>query len=416
MKVLWITNIVFPEANGILTGKNEFKSSGGWMLAMAEALKKDENVQLVVASVSNKVDRLTKLSGEGVVFYLLPMRRWCNYNQEYEIYWKEIKKTETPDVIHIHGTEFPYGLSYIKACGNKCVVISIQGLVSVIARYYKAGLTNWDIFRNLTIRDVFNRSIWSERKRFVKKGQLEVETLQLCKSIIGRTLFDEIHVKIINPEVNYYVCNETLRNEFYSGQWNYDSCKKFSIFLSQGWYPLKGIHQVLKALPHILKKYPETKIRIAGPDLTKADTIIQRLRMSGYAKYLRRMIKKLQIEEFVSFIGSLDADGVKKELLSCNVFVCPSSIENSSNSLAEAQLLGVPCVASYVGGLPSMMKGDEKNLYRFEEYEMMAALIMDNFECKTDREPMRKVIRKRHDPDLNMRYLLEIYKRVSDEE
>ena len=59
-----------------------------------------------------------------------------------------------------------------------------------------------------------------------------------------------------------------------------------------------------------------------------------------------------ELEDKVSFLGPLNAEQMKAEYLRSNVFLCPSSIENSPNSLGEAQMLGVPCVASYVGGIP----------------------------------------------------------------
>ena len=51
MKVLWITNILFPEAEHLLTGSGELKSSGGWMLGAANALLNNKEVRLCVASV-----------------------------------------------------------------------------------------------------------------------------------------------------------------------------------------------------------------------------------------------------------------------------------------------------------------------------------------------------------------------------
>lgn len=416
MKILWITNIVFPEAMRLLTGEADIKGSGGWMLASANSLSGNDEIQLVVASVSNRIKQLTRLEGTRIIYYLLPLGKGGRkYNKEYEFFWKEIKRKEVPDIVHIHGTEFSYGLSYIKACGDQNVVVSIQGLTSVIARYYTAGLTNRDILRNITIRDLFGRSIWHEKKKFEQQGKNEIETLRQCKHIIGRTSFDKAYSEIINPEAKYYKCNETLREEFYSGQWDYYRCKRHTIFLSQCWYPLKGAHQVFKAMPFILKEYPDACIRIAGTDITKADTIIQRLRRSGYARYLRNLIHKLHIENYITFTGPLNAKGIKEELLSCNVFVCPSSIENSSNSLAEAQILGVPCVASYAGGLPTMMEGDEKHLYRFEEYEMMAHLIMDVFADSNSGIDMRMLAHIRHDPENNLENLMEIYKRIINE-
>ena len=51
MKVLWITNILFPEAEHLLTGSGELKSSGGWMQGAANALLNNKEVRLCVASV-----------------------------------------------------------------------------------------------------------------------------------------------------------------------------------------------------------------------------------------------------------------------------------------------------------------------------------------------------------------------------
>lgn len=417
MKVLWITNTVFPEALQLLgKGDGKLTGSGGWMLSLAAAISDGQGVRLVVCSVSHLVDRLKRLEGQHIVYYLLPKgRKEREYDKKYEAFWKAIQEKEKPDVIHVHGTEFPYGLSYINACGNKHVVVSVQGVVYAIAKYYTAGITNMEILRSLTLRDMFGRTIWHEKKRFEKQARLEKETLEKCNHIIGRTAFDRAYIESVNPAAHYYKCNETLRDEFYSGTWDEEKCKKHVIFLSQGWYPLKGVHQVLKAMPFILKRYPDAVIRIAGPNIMKACTVLEKARLSGYANYLRKTIKSLGIEGRIVFTGPLSANGIRDELLSCNVFVCPSSIENSSNSLAEAQILGVPCIASYVGGAPSMMKGDEEHLYRFEDFEMMAMLIMEVFKGEGIDMSIQSLARIRHDANRNLEALLNIYNIVYNE-
>ena len=48
--------------------------------------------------------------------------------------------------------------------------------------------------------------------------------------------------------------------------------------------------------------------------------------------------------------------------LKSSVFVCPSALENSPNSLGEAMLLGMPCVSAAVGGIPSIFTGGEDGL------------------------------------------------------
>ena len=104
---------------------------------------------------------------------------------------------------------------------------------------------------------------------------------------------------------------------------------------------------------------------------------------------------------------------MKEEYLRCNVFVCPSSIENSPNSLAEAQILGVPCIASYVGGVPDFMQGNEQNMYRFEEIEMLAYKVVDIFKSKEniDMTSMQKHAVARHNQENNLLQLLEVYKK-----
>ena len=48
--------------------------------------------------------------------------------------------------------------------------------------------------------------------------------------------------------------------------------------------------------------------------------------------------------------------------------------------MGEAQLLGVPVIASYVGGVPDMVThGETGLLYRFEEVEMLAEGIRNLF-------------------------------------
>ena len=102
---------------------------------------------------------------------------------------------------------------------------------------------------------------------------------------------------------------------------------------------------------------------------------------------------------------------MKQEYLFSNVFICPSSIENSPNSLCEAQILGVPCICSYAGGIPDLMKGDEEHLYRFDDYEMLAYLIDDVF-TKGTINPIVKIAEQRHNPKLNNDRLLAIYNEI----
>lgn len=97
-----------------------------------------------------------------------------------------------------------------------------------------------------------------------QRGEYEKELIKTVSHIIGRTSWDRANTWAINPNAQYHFCNETLRPQFYRTNWDYEKCNKHTIFLSQGYYPLKGIQQVLHALPLILSHYPDTKILVAG--------------------------------------------------------------------------------------------------------------------------------------------------------
>jgi glycosyltransferase involved in cell wall biosynthesis len=163
-------------------------------------------------------------------------------------------------------------------------------------------------------------------------------------------------------------------------------------------------------MPLILRHFPDTIVRVAGYDITKANTFYDKLKMTGYGLYIKRLIKKLKLDGKVTFTGNLNAEEMKNEYLKSNVFICPSTIENSPNSLGEAQILGVPCIASYVGGIPDMMDGNEENLYRFEEVEMLAEKVCRIFSNEGDQKNMIETAQMRHDPATNGNKLYSIYK------
>lgn len=412
MKVLWITNIIFPEAAKLLGLSDSFCKSGGWMLASAQSLIENENIHLSAVSVSNYVSKLTTLHGEKIVYYIIPLQKKFDC---YEQFMKQLKDLAQPDVIHIHGTELPFGKAYLNACGNERVIVSIQGLVSAIEHYYLANLSSWEIIRDITLRDVMRSTLFGEKRKFHKRGEMEKSVISEVKHVIGRTSFDKAHCLAINPTVHYHFCNESLRDEFYEGRWQYGLCQPHSLFLSQASYPLKGLHQLLKALPLVVRHFPDVQVRIAGDDITRDKTLEQRLRRSGYGKIIKRLIKENILEKHIAFTGALNAQQMRQEFLRANVFVCPSAIENSPNSLGEAQLLGVPCIASYVGGIPDMISSTDCGiLYRFEETEMLADAICNAFEWskKFDNQHMIEITQKRHNKSANTQCLIEIYQQL----
>ena len=106
-------------------------------------------------------------------------------------------------------------------------------------------------------------------------------------------------------------------------------------------------------------------------------------------------------------------------LLKSNVFVQASSIENSPNSLGEAMLLGVPCIASNVGGTSTMLKDKEDGfLYPFGDYALLAYYIDQVFKNNDYALKFSKNSQKHanitHNKKTNENCMIEIYKKIID--
>jgi len=418
MKVFWIVNTFFPDI--CLAKKMPVTAIGGWMYASAELLAKEPNIELVVATVHPNF-KLEKYKINNITYYLLPSKNVQKYNSKLETYWKEIFQIENPDVVHIHGTEFPHGLAAIKICAAHKFIISIQGLISVYARYYLGGIDKLDILTNQTIRDIIRGNLLKEQKRFEKRGFLEREYIQKTSHVIGRTSWDYTHTKLINPTVKYHFCNEALRGQFYTAKkWDLQLKKNYRIFLSQAGYPIKGLHQVIKAISFLRKEFPDIEIMIGGVDiLCKESSFIHRYRRSGYGKYIQQLSKKEKVFNQIQFLGMLSEEQMIVEYQKAHVFICPSSIENSPNSIGEAQIIGTPVISSYVGGVPDMVEhGLTGLLYRFEEVEMLAMHIKSIFENDEKALQLSKygiaAAEKRHNMETILHDTLEAYHYIAD--
>jgi len=416
MKILWITNTLFPAPSKALGLPAPV--AGGWMYGLAGQLAAQREIELAVATVYQGKE-LKIFDLDGIRYYLLPSRKPGTYPEYLEPIWEKICEEFSPDIVHIHGTEYMHALACMRACKDLKYVISIQGLVGVCARYYYAGLTNIDILKNITFRDVVRwDTIFQGKQKFVQQGVFETEYIKRTQHVIGRTRWDHDHVKAMNPAAEYHFCNETLRDAFYSADtWDISQKTDYTIFLSQAGYPIKGLHQVLKAVALLVTEFPRIRVRVSGHNIIDAGTLTSRVKRNGYGSYISGLIRSLGLEKNIEFTGPLSEERMIVEYKNTHLFICPSSIENSPNSLGEAQLLGVPSIASYVGGVPDMVThGETGLLYRFEEVEMLAECIRRIF---TDKDfAMRlsikgvEVAKQRHYREGNLNQLINIYRLI----
>ena len=413
IKVLWVSLVKFPPLCEHLG--EQVPAHCGWMYSSAKAMLREmPEVQLgvIIYSYGNKYDRFDI---EGVTYYLIPTARIDKTSKKQIAACKEAIRDFAPDLIHIHGTE--HSLAKAVCMANEIgvkTVANIQGLAGLCMRYADGGLSLWDKWINITPLDFYRGTFLLNAKRsFKHRAECEHYVLTHITDIVGRTGWDHDHVMTVNPRLRYHFMNETLRDSFYEAPvWNLGQCKKHTIFVSNSGSPLKGAHQVLKALPIILRQYPGTIVNFCGSSVMSCD-VKDILRFQGYHLYLRRLVKKLHLQNNVRFLGSLSEEQMKQQFLDANIYVMPSAVENSPNSLCEAQILGTPVVASYCGVTPTLLtEGETGYFYRYEEHEMLAQIVMrlfnrNDFEQLSAKE--REVALARHDRQKNAEELAKIY-------
>lgn len=374
-KILWVCNIMLPviaEALGVESSNKE-----GWLSGLCDIIlerQQENGIELHVAyPVGREQDGSShEIQAEKGMLYAHGFYEDVANAERYEEGLEEriqrILEQVNPDVVHCFGTEYGHTLAAARCIDHpEHLLIGIQGVCRAIAQAYMADLPE-QVQNSITFRDWLKKdSIRMQQQKFVLRAKREAQVLSLAGNVTGRTEFDRHFTEQSNPNAVYYSMNETLRAPFYKGQWNYDTCEPHTIFLSQGDYPLKGLHYMLLAAGKLVKLYPDLKICIAGNSLVNYRTLKDKIKISAYGKYLRRLICENHLEDRVHFLGRLTAQEMKQQYLKSGLYVCCSSNENSPNSLGEAMLLGVPCVAANVGGIPSLFE-DGRDGILYEGY------------------------------------------------
>lgn len=417
MRILWITNQPVPviaEDMGAPAG-----ISGGWMNELSRQLA-EKNIMGMVFPIP-KNNEYREGSAGNIHYYALPMdKKVVRKSQKHTECFEKIIKSFRPDIIHIWGTEYVHTFLAVNACKNvemlDRTVISIQGLVSVISRHFYGHIEEKKL--NIpTIKDFLYRdSLKKQCKNFIMRGKYEIASIRMVNHVIGRTDWDYACTSQINPEVHYHFCNETLRNFFYQKQWRLESCERYSLFVSQCQYPLKGFHHALEALAIIVKKYPNAHLYTTGRELLK-DDVKEKLFDSRYDRYIREQIRILHLEKNVTFLGTLSEKEMCEQFCKTHVFISASSIENSPNSVGEAMLLGVPVVASDVGGVKNLLvHAQEGFVYQADAPYMLAYYVSRIFENDELAEKFsvngRAHALQTHNKERNLVQLTDIYQKI----
>ena len=416
MKILWTVNLITVELSKRLDTRSEVL--GGWVESMAKQIRKRDDIKLAIAcKCSDEYDFDIEI--DGIRYFSLPYSSKTKLSKLENI-CEEIVNEFEPDVIHIEGTEFLHSRAMLSIGKKRNIptVVSMQGILNGYYNYQCGQLQVDDMMFSKSFSNIFAAWILHLRKRLWFKPRIkpEREIIEQAEYILGRTIWDRAHTYALNPNAKYFSCNRVLREPFYNIKWDIEQIEKNSIYVGNGYFALKGLHFVIQALPQLIREYPDIKLYVAGYKPYEAKDSRSFFK-KGYASYLKKLIKDLDVEKHIEFTGPLTAQQVAEKLAHVNVYVLASAIENSPNTLGEAMIVGTPCIASYVGGVADMAKdGVEALHYRNDDPALLAWNIKrvfdsDELALKLSENGKKKAA-VTHDAEGNAKQLIKVYKEI----
>lgn len=425
MKILWLSAGLLPDACRAL-GRG-VQVTGGWVDSQLQALLSNdggENQYFMLSFDYRKCDiQLGRVHHRS-----FGEIRGITYGKSVPSFVEkqahDAIKEFSPDVIHIHGSEYFYGRMNPSVYCGAPTIVSIQGILTPYTAVMTGNLVPhqmfWHQFNLKRFR--YNSTVFNDQKYWERmRVPQEKLVFKSHKNFMGRTDWDRAWAFALQPEARYFHVNETLRAPFYT-QTIRDEKKvvKHTIYCSAAaGYSLKGAHILFEAVSFLKRKYPDVQVRVcAAQKLNGRRSLSTILHDDQYGSYLRKLIRDLDIEQNVVGLPSLSAEEVAAELERAEVFVLPSFCENSPNSLGEAQLIGTPAIATYVGGTPSILRdGIDGRLVQAGDSAILAGAIDDYFLhpdlARTYACEARALAVMRHSPAFNAQDTMRAYEAIA---
>lgn len=138
----------------------------------------------------------------------------------------------------------------------------------------------------------------------------------------------------------------------------------------------KGIETVIKALPGIIEKYPDTLYIVLGKTHPNV------LRHSGeeYRNYLHRLIKSLNLGDHVLFLNEfIDQQELFKYLSASDIYITPyvNEAQITSGTLSYALGAGCAVISTPYWHATELLANDRGRLFNFNNSDELATIFME---------------------------------------
>jgi len=413
MRILWFTGVQLPA----VTGKGINRA--GWQEGLRRALNQyHPDLQLIIASFGTETYQ--PFSVENATYHNIyrkpkPVTRWeriiknwmhKTHDQEELDRCLDIYNLVKPDLVFIFGTENPFGLLINRF--NVPAVVSIQAVLNGLIMRLFSGLSPLELLKNIFSKEtILGRGIFHKWWTLKKYSRIEKIIYKRCQYFNGRTDWDKSWLTRLNPDAHYFHIDRILGESYYQAKWNHEDSNENLIFTVSSNASFKGGITLVRALVVLKERgFGDIQLRLAGID-----------QASQVGKHISRLVKTHELKDQITLLGRLHPSEIVNEMLNARLFVLPSHMDNSPNSLAEAMMLGMPCLASDAGGIPSMLRDNEEGiLYQHNDINALADQIERLFY-----EPgmalklgiqARKTAQVRHDPERIVREMYLTYQEV----
>lgn len=391
--------------------------TGSWLRAINLLIEKQEDIELAIAFYDRENNKPTVVGNTKYypindTFNNSKIKRLFNrylhkilFEEDLQKYL-EIINDFSPDVIHVHGSEAPFGI--IAKHTNIPVVLSIQGNLTVYNWKYFSGINKDTVKNSISISErIFSTGYGNYHTIFDKKAKREQEILVNIKHIIGRTDWDRRISKILAPKSKYYYNEEVLREPFYNNVCTPKIGTEFVITTIMRPSTYKGLEVILKAA-ELLSLLNGQNFRWMIGGISKHDKIV---------KLSMQQAELTKLKDNISFLGIVNTNEIIDLFQKTNVYIVPSHIENSSILLSEAMISQLPVICTYAGGMTSRITDGKEGLViqSGDPWSLAGAIIEiieDYPQALQYGQNARKRALYRHNPKTIANDLLEIYKTI----
>lgn len=410
MRILW-----FSITSSLYDGNS---TMGSWVESLERIVRKHTDCQLAIAW---QTDRPLPRKTDGNVTYFpmhMPRNRFQHrYIDDYTYKYtdkflveegKRLIEEFKPDIIHVFGTEWAFGL--LTEHTKVPIVVHMQGIWSAsrnIIMEQKATKGLWD-FMHDDHRPQMWLSFLRKRHKMKERAEREARIIAMNRYFMGRTRWDKAITSMLAPNAKYFHCNEALRESFVSSMqdWQVQDGGKCTLLTVGNSDMAKGYPLILQTA-RILKQYAPfpfewNLIGIGDEDFN----------------YLYRRYRIDHKEVNINACGTRNAEEIVEKMQKSSIFVQASITDNSPNAVCEAQYMGMPIIATNVGGVPSLFDKayDTDMLVPLHDPYYLAAKIIEIFQDKERMQRLgnlnKEIARKRHNDEDIDRCLFECYAQI----